>query len=477
MSASHNPERLPRRHLRGTEIEDHMLINPLFARPGEDTEYPRWTLPEKEMQPQTAYQIVSDEMMLDGNARQNLATFVTTWMDPWADKLYSQAYNKNSIDKDEYPQTAAIEQRCIRMLAHLWNSPEADTTLGTATIGSSEACMLGGIALKKQWQTRHKKAGKSADKPNIVFSSTVQVVWEKFVNYWDIEPRYIPITVDHPNMDPTQLEQYVDENTIGVVAILGATYTGGYEDVEAIARALDTIQENTGLDIPIHVDAASGGFIAPFLEPDLEWDFRIPRVFSINSSGHKFGLVYPGLGWVIWRSKNHVPTDMIFWVDYLGGNEPTLTLNYSRPGAQILLQYYSFLTLGKSGYRRVQQASLDNARYTAKKIGEMPEFEVYTAAEHMPLITWRLKNALSKNWDIYDLSNELRGRGWQVPAYPLTANATDVHLLRIVFRNGVSRDLCDLLLSDIKTVIAGFDTLTQPLPHAAQRTTKMYDHN
>lgn len=255
---------------RGTEKSDAKLINPLFSRPGETSEIPRWTLPEGEMEAQTAYRLVTDEIMLDGNARQNMATFVTTWMDEWADKIYAESYDKNMIDKNEYPQTAAIEQRCIHMIADLWNAPSPRTTMGASAIGSSEACMLGGLALKKRWQIMRRAQGKSIDKPNIVFSSTVQVVWEKFANYWDVEARYIPITEDHPNMDPSKVKDYVDENTIGVVAILGVTYTGGYEPVKEICEALDRVQKDTGLDIPVHVDGASGGFIAPFLEPELE---------------------------------------------------------------------------------------------------------------------------------------------------------------------------------------------------------------
>ncbi len=283
-----------------------LSINPLFTREGEMT-VPRLSIGDQGMLPETAYQIVHDEIALDGNARLNLATFVTTWMEPDADRLYAEAFDKNMIDKDEYPQTAAIEERCVRILADLWHSPEPHHTMGVSTTGSSEACMLAGLALKRRWQTARKKQGKPFDRPNIVFSSAVQVVWEKFANYWDVEPRYVNISPDHPYLDPKGVLDAVDENTIGVVPILGVTYTGLYEPVAEIAKALDDLQERTGLDIPIHVDAASGGFIAPFLQPDLVWDFRLTRVNSINVSGHKYGLVYPGLGWVIWRSAEDLP--------------------------------------------------------------------------------------------------------------------------------------------------------------------------
>src|SRR5215467_7780119 len=249
-------------------------VNPLFSRPGEATERPRFALADDPMLPETAYQVVHDQAMLDGNARLNLATFVSTWMEPTASKLYAEVFDKNMIDKDEYPATAAIENRCWKILARLWNAPDPHDAVGTSTIGSSEACMLGGLALKRRWQHARRAAGEPADRPNIVMSSAVQVCWEKFANYWDVEARLVPITEQHRSLDGYDLASYVDENTIGVIAILGVTYTGMYEPVGKIAEALDKIQADSGLDIPIHVDGASGAFVAPFLQPELEWDFR-----------------------------------------------------------------------------------------------------------------------------------------------------------------------------------------------------------
>ena len=369
---------------RGASGSEDLAVNPLFARPGEES-VPRWRIPDGEMLPDSAYQIISDELLLDGNARQNLATFVSTWMEPQAAKLYGESFDKNMIDKDEYPQTAAIEERCIHILADLWNSPEPHTTIGTSAIGSSEACMLAGLAFKRRWQQRRKADGQPIDTPNIVFSSAVQVVWEKFANYWDVEPRYVPITKEQPYLTPEGMLKAVDENTIGVVAILGVTYNGVYEPVKELAAALDDLQERTGLDIPLHVDGASGAFIAPFLDPGLVWDFRLPRVHSISTSGHKFGLVYPGLGWVIWSKAEYLPEDLIFSVSYLGGNMPTLALNFSRPGAQVLLQYYNFLRLGREGYRRVQQACKDAGRHLAAEITKMEPFEMLNDGADMPL--------------------------------------------------------------------------------------------
>jgi glutamate decarboxylase len=394
---------------------ERFALNPLFSRPGEVTEHPLFALSDVSMLPETAYQVVHDEAILDGNARLNLATFVGTSMDEQASKLYAGAFDKNMIDRDEYRATAAIENRCWRILAELWNAPNPVDTIGTSTIGSSEACMLGGLAFKRRWQLARRAAGKSTDKPNLVMSSAVQVCWEKFANYFDIEPRYVPITEEHKTLCGHNLVAYVDENTIGVVAVMGVTYTGMYEPVEEIAAALDRIEKTSGFDVPIHVDAASGGFIAPFLQPDIKWDFRLKRVHSINTSSHKYGLVYPGLGWVVWREAEYLPEELIFKVSYLGGEMATFALNFSRPGAQVLLQYYNFLRLGRTGFTAVQRASHDVARHLAEQIGKMDAFGLWNDAQDIPVFAWRLKGGYTKNWDLFDLSNQLRQQGWLVP--------------------------------------------------------------
>jgi glutamate decarboxylase len=446
-------------------------VNPLFSRPGEATELPRFALADDPMLPDTAYQVVHDAAMLDGNARLNLATFVGTWMDPAAGRLYTESFDKNMIDKDEYPATAAIEERCWRILARLWHAPDPHTAIGTSTIGSSEACMLGGLAFKRRWQQARQAAGKPASRPNLLMSSAVQVCWEKFANYWDVEPRLIPVTDQHRTFDGHDLASYVDENTIGVVAVMGVTYTGRYEPVREIAAALDTIEERTGLDIPIHVDGASGAFVAPFLQPGLKWDFRLDRVHSINASAHKYGLVYPGLGWVVWRSKEHLPEDLIFNVSYLGGSMPTFGLNFSRPGAQVLLQYYNFLRLGQEGYRSVQQASQDVATHLAERIAAMAPFELWEDGPGIPVFAWRCKPGYTTKWDLYDLSNQLRQQGWLVPAYPLPDDLGDITVQRVVVRNGMSLDLADALLDDIAAAVAYLDGLEGPLPKEGRRTT------
>ncbi|CAN7406616.1 MULTISPECIES: glutamate decarboxylase [Microbacterium] len=447
-----------------TDHETSSPATPMFARPAEATGAARHVIPAGESLPDTAKQIVEDETILDGNARLNLATFVSTWMDDDAKQVYAASFDKNMIDKDEYPQTAAIEDNCWHMLANLWNAPDAEKSIGTSTIGSSEACMLGGLAFKRRWQQARRAAGKDTSTPNLVMSSAVQVCWEKFCNYFDVEPRYVPISAEHKTLDGHDLAKYVDENTIGVVAIMGVTYTGMYEPVAEIAAALDEIQKNTGLDIPIHVDGASGAMIAPFLQPDLVWDFRLERVHSISTSGHKYGLVYPGLGWVVWRDAQWLPEDLVFQVSYLGGEMPTFALNFSRPGAQVVLQYYLFLRLGFEGYRAVQQASQDVAKYLSAGIAKLDAFELWNDGSDIPVFAWRLKDGHTKNWTLYHLQDRLRMKGWLIPAYPMPADLEQITVQRIVVRNGLSMDLAIELLQAIETEVAYLDALESPMP-------------
>ncbi|WP_168704029.1 glutamate decarboxylase [Gordonia paraffinivorans] len=453
-----------------TNIGDDLNLRTVLTRPGEATDLPKFKLADNMLLPETAYQIVHDEAMLDGNARLNLATFVSTWMDDEAKRLYAESVDKNMIDKDEYPQTAAVEDRCWRIIANLWHNPDVDNAIGTSTIGSSEACMLGGLALKRHWQARRKAEGKSIEKPNLVLSTAVQVCWEKFCNYFEVEPRWVPISEEHLVLDGHDLEKYVDENTIGVVAIMGQTYTGMYEPVKEIAAKLDEIQANTGLDVKIHVDGASGAMIAPFCQPDLEWDFRVERVVSINTSGHKFGLVYPGVGWVVWRSVEDLPESMVFHCSYLGGNMPTLALNFSRPGAQVLLQYYQFLRLGFEGYRQVQQGSLDVAQWLSSEIAKIDAFELVSKGDTIPVFAWRMKKGHTDNWNLYDLSDRLRMKGWLVPAYPMADDLADMTVQRIVVRAGLSHDLARALIADIKTEVEFLERLEGPIPAEGERS-------
>ena len=439
------------------------LLDDIYASQDMSIKMPKYKFPADESNPRHVYQIVHDELMLDGNSRQNLATFCSTWSEPEIHKLMDECMDKNMIDKDEYPQTAEIEGRCVHMLADLWNSPDAVNTMGCSTTGSSEAAMLGGMAMKWRWREKMRAAGKPADKPNMI-CGPVQVCWHKFAKYWDIELREVPMEENRLILTPEEVIKRCDENTIGVVPTLGVTFTCQYEPVKAIAEALDQLQEETGLDIPMHIDAASGGFIAPFYDPDLVWDFRIKRVKSINSSGHKFGLSPLGVGWIIWRDKEDLPEDLIFMVNYLGDNIPTFALNFSRPGGQIIAQYYNFLRLGKEGYRKIHTACYETAEYIADAIEKMGPFRViYNGRGGIPALCWTLKDGDNPGFSLYDLADKLRSRGWQVPAYSMPAHREDLVIQRILVRHGVSRDLGDLLVKDIQRCLDYFSK--NPLSH------------
>lgn len=444
-------------------------ITPVYARPRAAMGIPKHEIPDDGMDPRVAYRLIHDELMLDGNARQNVATFVTTFMDPEAEMLFAETADKNMIDKDEYPQTAELEARCVRMLSALWNSPEHESATGTSTTGSSEAVMLAGLALKWRWRERRTAEGLPVDRPNLVMGINVQVVWEKFCRYWDVEPRYAPIEEGRLQLNAEQALTLCDENTIGVVAILGSTYDGSYEPVKEISDALDGLAEAGGPDIPMHVDAASGGFVAPFLEPDLEWDFRVDRVRSINASGHKYGLVYPGVGWVIWRTAQDLPEDLVFHVNYLGGDMPTFALNFSRPGAQVIAQYYNLIRLGREGYRQVQQACRDTAMYLSSRIADLGPYELLSDGSRLPVFLFRLRPEVT-NYTVYDVSAKMRERGWQVPAYSLPANLTDVSGLRVVVRNAFDHDLADLFFDDLAHATSFLESLPARLPHDPSHT-------
>ena len=443
-----------------------------------DLSVPKLKMPADGMRSDVAHAMVRDELFLDGNARQNLATFCQTFLNEDVHQLMDMSIDKNMIDKDEYPATAELESRCVHILADLWNSPAAATTPGCSTTGSSEASMLGGLALKHKWRARMKAAGKPTDKPNLV-TGPVQVCWHKFARYFDVELREIPLERGRISMTPEEVLSRVDENTIGVMPTFGVTFTCQYEPVAEVAAALDRLARETGLDIPIHVDAASGGFVAPFVEPDLVWDFRLPRVRSINGSGHKFGLAPLGVGWVVWRAKEDLPEDLIFYVNYLGGNMPTFALNFSRPGGQIISQYYLFLRLGREGYRRIQQNGYDTAQYIAREIVKLGPFELLfdgDSRKGIPAVSWTIKDGAKAGYRLFDLSDRLRMRGWQVAAYTMLPNITELVVMRLLIRNGFSRDMADMLLEDVRHAIAHLQKHPSTTPQTPAEGTTFTHH-
>ena len=424
-------------------------------------------IPEHGTPAPIAYQIVKDETFPQTQPRLNLATFVTTYMDDYGTRLMNEAVGVNYIDETEYPRVAVMCGRCINMVANMWHTPEkGDWKTGAVGIGSSEACMLGGVAAWLRWRERRKAEGKPYDKPNLVMSTAYQVVWEKFCQLWQIEMRTVPITHRHPTLDIEQALKLCDENTICIVPIAGVTWTGMNDDIEGLNFALDGFNARTGYNIPIHVDAASGGFILPFLDPDKKWDFRLKWVLSISTSGHKYGLVYPGLGWVVWKDKEYLPKEMNFSVNYLGASVTQVGLNFSRPAAQILAQYYNFLHLGVEGYRKIHSNSMAIAKYCHEAIGEIHCFKNYSDELENPLFIWSLKPDYDRTakWTLYDLQDKLMQHGWMVPAYTMPKNIEDMVVMRIVVRQGMSRDMADMLIADIRNAVDELEQLEFPTP-------------
>ncbi len=431
---------------------------------------PRDRFPITMRDPDLVYEILAEELLLDGNSKQNLATFCQTWESPQVHRLMDLAIDKNLIDKDEYPQTAAIEQRCVSLLADLWNAP--GTAVGCSTIGSSEAAMLGGMAAKWRWRSRQRSAGRPTDRPNMVCGS-VQICWKKFARYWDVELREIEMRHDRLCISPEDVLDRVDENTIFVVPTLGVTYHGLYEDVLAVSRALDSLEARTGIDIPIHVDAASGGFLLPFTAPDHDpWDFRLPRVKSINASGHKFGMAPLGVGWVLWREQADLPDELVFHVSYLGGDMPTFQINFSRPAGQVIAQYFDFVRFGREGYAAIHGSSHAVARYCAAAIDSLEGFRlIHDGAPErgIPAVVWTFADDVQPGFTLYDLADRLRMRGWQVPAYPFTGDLAQTAFQRILVKRDFTREMADLLLDDLRHAVHHLQARAASAPDETSR--------
>ncbi|KAL1587607.1 hypothetical protein WHR41_03674 [Cladosporium halotolerans] len=414
---------------------------------------PRHEIPEKEMPRDVAYRMIKDDLTLDGTPTLNLASFVTTYMEDEAEKLMVDAFSKNFIDYEEYPVSADIQNRCVSMIARLFNVPSHDensNAMGTSTIGSSEAIMLATLAMKKRWVNKRKAEGKDFSRPNIIMNSAVQVCWEKAARYFDVEEKFVYCTPDRYVIDPEEAVNLIDENTIGICSILGTTYTGEYEDTKAINDLL----VKKGIDCPIHVDAASGGFVAPFVNPNLVWDFRLEKVVSINVSGHKYGLVYPGVGWVVWRDPEFLPKELIFNINYLGADQASFTLNFSRGASQVIGQYYQLIRLGKTGYRSIMLNLTRTADYLAAAVQTMGFLLMSkTRGAGLPLVAFRLDPARKHGFDEFAIAHQLRERGWVVPAYTMAPHSGELKMMRVVVREDFSRSRCDALIGDLKLAL------------------------
>ena len=451
------------KHEPTSTILDHMdektkYLTPIFGTEASDAQMPRIKMNDQPVEPRVASAMIREYLPIEDNATQNLTTFCQTYMEPMATKIMAEVMEKNAIDKDEYPMTADLENRCVAMLGDLWHANPDEQPMGTSTVGSSEACMLGGLGMLFRWKQLAKDAGidiYTAQRPNLVISSGYQVCWEKFCRYWDIEMRLVPLDADHLSLNMDTVMDYVDDHTIGITAILGITYTGKYDDVAKLDELVEAYNEkHPKLPIRIHVDGASGAMVAPFVEPDLLWDFKLKNVWSINASGHKYGLVYPGIGWVLWRGKEALPNDLIFWVSYLGGEEATMAINFSRSASQIVGQYYVLMRNGFAGFKEIHERTLDVARYLAAELEEMGLFVLYEDADHIPIVCWGLKDDADVPWTLYDLSDRLRMNGWLVPAYPMPANMQDTVIQRVVARADFSMQLAVKLVEDLKKEVA-----------------------
>ena len=437
------------------EKSQKQLVPPIFGTAFSDMPLPKYELPRESLDSELVYQLIKDDLLDEGNARMNLATFCQTYMEPRAIALMSECLEKNAIDKSEYPQTAELENRCVNMLADLWHADSQETFIGTSTVGSSEACMLGGLAMKFRWKNQAENLGldTKARRPNLVISSGYQVCWEKFCVYWDIELRAVPMDLHHMSLNLQKVLDYVDEYTIGIVGILGITYTGKYDDIKALDQLVETYNQTTGHKISIHVDGASGAMFTPFVDPDLIWDFRLKNVVSINTSGHKYGLVFPGIGWILWRDKLFLPEELIFEVSYLGGSLPTMAINFSRSASQIIGQYYNFLRYGYQGYHDIHSRTRDVAMFIAKEIHNTSLFEILNDGSNIPIVCWRLKTDDRQQFNLYDLADRIRMSGWQVPAYPLPADLEEIIIQRVVIRSDFSMQLGTLFIEDFKRAV------------------------
>jgi len=457
--------------LGGAMARARSFLAPTFAQRAIADERSADEFPAEGLTSQVARQLVRDERSADANPKRNLASFVTTWMEEEAVELMQEALDVNAVDEDEYPSIRKFENRCVAMLADLFHAPEegrGSKAAGAATVGSSEAIFLGGLAMKIKWEERQAKkrdqpgadAGKPRGTPNLIMAGNVQVCWEKFCAYFDVEPRYVPNDADHLCLNVERALGMIDENTIGVCGILGSTYTGHFEDIAALDAGVEALKSK-GLEVPVHVDGASGAFIAPFAFPDLQWDFKLKNVVSINASGHKYGLVYPGIGWIVWRDWSMVPKKLIFTTNYLGADLPSITINFSKGASQIVGQYYQFLRLGREGYTAIMSNLQRTKTYLTEKIEGTGCLKILSADVGVPLVAFCLKapeDGGRRSFDEFDLADKLRERGWVVPAYSMPKDIKEMKLLRVVIREDMSHSLAGQLVEDIKWALAYLET-------------------
>ena len=444
----------------------------------DDFDLPKYKLRNEPVAADVASRLIKNELLDEGNARLNLATFCSTCMDDEIIELMSETLEKNAIDKSEYPSTIELENRCVSIIADLWHAPENGGYVGTSTVGSSEGCMLAGVAMKFRWRNQAEALGLDVckRKPNLIISAGYQVCWEKFCVYWDVELRAVPVSRGNMALDIEKAVSLADEYTIGIVGILGQTYTGMFDDIASLDRAVDEHNLSTGHKVYIHVDAASGGLFAPFADPELIWDFKLKNVVSINTSGHKYGLVFPGIGWVLWRSRLYLPQELVFEVSYLGGRMPTMAINFSRSASQIIGQYYNFLRYGYEGYRKIHLHTRKIAAYIARELEKTGLFEILSGDAGLPVVCFKLKDDAQTVWTLYDLSDRLEMKGWQIPVYPLPDDLSGTVISRIVCRSDLSLNLAERLAEDLTLAIRSLSNASLISDNTTRSSKKGFSH-
>lgn len=443
--------------------DDGEVLTPTFGSRYMTDPIPRNQLPECSMDPRAAYQLIHDELQTQGNPTLNMASFVTTVMDDECNRLISENVGVNYIDTEVYRANLEIQDRCVRILSDLCHAPDPGKAWGTQCVGSSEAVMLAMLAHKRAWQEKRRAEGKPCDRPNIVMGNDVHLVWNKGANYLEVEQRLIPLHPERFTISAEEVLNRVDENTICVVGVLGTSYTFQYDPIEEINDALVRLKQEKGLNVPLHVDGASGAFIAPFLNPELNWDFQLEQVKTINASGHKYGLVYPGIGWALWRDADDIPRSLITETNVLGFVEKSFSLNFSRGGAMILAQYYNFIRLGREGYTRIMNTMRENARHLAKGIKAIGKFHIINAGAYTPSCCVSLKD--ESKFNAADLVQTLAQKGWVIPAFSMPPDAQNVNVMRMNVKETFSRDMADILINDIKKALEKLEATHQQPYH------------
>eukprot|EP00511_Aplanochytrium_stocchinoi_P009187 CAMPEP_0204863496 /NCGR_PEP_ID=MMETSP1348-20121228/3354_1 /ASSEMBLY_ACC=CAM_ASM_000700 /TAXON_ID=215587 /ORGANISM="Aplanochytrium stocchinoi, Strain GSBS06" /LENGTH=570 /DNA_ID=CAMNT_0052013835 /DNA_START=95 /DNA_END=1807 /DNA_ORIENTATION=+ len=384
---------------------------------------------------------VEDMHSLDFSQNLNTSSYVNVVAEPEEEEVALMGLKVNLADQTVYPASFRMHNKCVNIVANLWNCPKpkdfdnnGGTYAGAGTVGSTEACLLSGLALKFRWRKWYaRKYNKSEEevlsiRPNLVISTLYQAAWEKLFKYFDIIPKFVRPSYKEMKIDPEKVGALIDEHTMGVVCIMGNHYSGHYDRVDLVDAIVEKVNKEKGLEVGIHVDAASGGFVAPFQEYLPPWDFRLKNVMSISASGHKFGEAVCGTGWLVWRQKERLAEHVAISVSYLGGHADSYTLNFSRPAAGLYSQMYKFFRLGREGYTQITENMMAVAKYIRDEIkgmkgedGVTPLFEILDDGDKgcLPVVAAMLNPDLHLPFDDVDLQYALVQGHWYVSGYAM----------------------------------------------------------